>query len=247
VQKQKTFCAHRLAKNKKMDMTELYPSCPFTAKDGGRISIIMGPMFSGKTTELLRRVRRHSVARNNVLIIKHGRDTRYSPTSVMTHEGDHVDVSTTTPALQDTVLSLSSSSSSSPSTGLVKKMVPPRTRTALLLRNDIAAEDIEWAHVIGIDEGQFYEDLVEFCHTLAQCGKICLVAALDGDFRRRPFGHVLELVPFAEEVIKLQAVCMQCHQETAAFSKRITSQVQTQELIGGADHYIACCRSCWSK
>lgn len=38
----------------------------------GQIQLILGPMFSGKTTELLRRTRRHTLARQEVLLIKHG-------------------------------------------------------------------------------------------------------------------------------------------------------------------------------
>ena len=43
-------------------------------------------------------------------------------------------------------------------------------------------------------EGQFFPDLPEFCEALLAAGKTVLVAALDGDFRRRPFGRVLELM-----------------------------------------------------
>src|SRR5437763_1686028 len=64
-------------------------------------------------------------------------------------------------------------------------------------------------------------DLVEFCESMANAGKIILVAALDGTFERKvcfggllsrgslagldwqPFGSVLQLVPLAEQVIKL--------------------------------------------
>lgn len=97
--------------------------------------------------------------------------------------------------------------------------------------------------VIGIDEGQFFPDIVEFCETVANAGKIVIVAALDGTFQRRPFGHVLELIPLAEDVVKLKAVCMSC-QGDAAFSKRLGSEMEV-ELIGGADKYVAVCRSCY--
>lgn len=43
----------------------------------GEIQIIFGPMFSGKTTELLRRIRRYQVAKNNCLVVKYKNDTRY--------------------------------------------------------------------------------------------------------------------------------------------------------------------------
>ena len=44
--------------------------------------------------------------------------------------------------------------------------------------------------VFAIDEAQFFEDLMEFCVQAAeQDGKLVLVAGLDGDFRRQPFGQ----------------------------------------------------------
>ncbi len=71
-----------------------------------------------------------------------------------------------------------------------------------------------------------------------------LVAALDGDFRRRPFGRVLELVPLAEEVTKLSAVCVSCTR-AAAFTKRTVAS-EALELVGGAESYVPTCRECFS-
>ena len=97
--------------------------------------------------------------------------------------------------------------------------------------------------VIGIDEGQFFPDVVDWCEEMANRGKIVLVAALDGTFQRRPFQDILSLVPLAEEVTKLQAVCMACFKD-AAFSKRISEEAGL-EVIGGADKYMAVCRQCY--
>lgn len=54
----------------------------------GRIELILGPMFSGKSTELLRRLRRHELASKKVVLVKHMADDRYSPDSkgVLTHD-----------------------------------------------------------------------------------------------------------------------------------------------------------------
>jgi thymidine kinase len=77
--------------------------------------------------------------------------------------------------------------------------------------------------VIGIDEGQFFPDLVEFCEMMADAGKTVIVAALNGTFQRKPFGSVLDLIPLAESVDKLNAVCMICFKD-ASFTKRITKE-----------------------
>ena len=51
-----------------------------------RLELICGCMFSGKTEELLRRIRREKPG--SVLVVKHGRDTRYRPDRVVTHSQD---------------------------------------------------------------------------------------------------------------------------------------------------------------
>jgi thymidine kinase len=52
----------------------------------GRVELILGPMFAGKTTELLRRVDRAKLARRRCIVMKYGRDIRYSQDSVATHD-----------------------------------------------------------------------------------------------------------------------------------------------------------------
>uniref|UniRef100_A0A3Q3LTM9 Thymidine kinase n=1 Tax=Mastacembelus armatus TaxID=205130 RepID=A0A3Q3LTM9_9TELE len=99
------------------------------------------------------------------------------------------------------------------------------------------------ACVIGIDEGQFFPDTVEFCEEMANLGKTVIVAALDGTFQRKPFGNILNLVPLAESVVKLHAVCMQCYKE-AAYTMRLGTEKEV-EVIGGADKYQAVCRRCY--
>ena len=74
--------------------------------------------------------------------------------------------------------------------------------------------------VVAIDEGQFYPNIVEFCEELANEGIIVMVAALDGTFQRKPFGNIINLLPVAEKVTKLTAVCVYCANE-ASFTQRV--------------------------
>jgi len=60
---------------------------------------------------------------------------------------------------------------------------------------------------------------VEVSEHLANSGIIVIIAALDGTFQRKPFGNILNLVPLAEQVTKLSAVCIECGRE-AAFTRR---------------------------
>ncbi|KFW08466.1 Thymidine kinase, cytosolic, partial [Eurypyga helias] len=101
------------------------------------------------------------------------------------------------------------------------------------------------AAVIGIDEGQFFLDIVEFCEIMANAGKTVIVAALDGTFQRKAFGSILNLVPLAESVVKLNAVCMECYRE-ASYTKRLGAEREV-EVIGGADKYHSVCRVCYFR
>lgn len=187
-----------------MDFPRVFPNSPRKAR--GQIQVIFGPMFSGKSTELMRRVRRFQVAQYNCLVVKYAKDTRYSDTGMATHDKNTMDAVSAN-CLAD---------------------VRPLAMKAC---------------VIGIDEGQFFPDTVAFAEEMANLGKIIIVAALDGTFQRKAFGNILSLVPLAESVVKLHAVCMQCYKE-AAYTKRIGAEKEV-EVIGGADKYQAVCRKCY--
>lgn len=70
-----------------------------------------------------------------------------------------------------------------------------------------------------------------------------IVAALDATFERKKFGNIINLLPLAESVVKLSAVCVHCYRE-AAFTKRIVDSKEV-ELIGGSDVYQPVCRQCY--
>ena len=59
---------------------------PLKEKLRGRIECIVGPMFSGKSTELLRRLKRHEIAGSKILRVKFAEDCRYSNESIATHD-----------------------------------------------------------------------------------------------------------------------------------------------------------------
>ncbi|XP_055801291.1 thymidine kinase-like [Solanum dulcamara] len=99
----------------------------------------------------------------------------------------------------------------------------------------------EKVDVIGIDEAQFFDDLYDFCCNAADIdGKTVIVAGLDGDYLRRKFGSVLDIIPIADTVTKLTARCELCGKR-AFFTLRKTDEMQ-KELIGGANMYMPVCR-----
>eukprot|EP00898_Chlorokybus_atmophyticus_P005801 jgi/Chlat1/6221/Chrsp44S09039 len=177
------------------------PPSPSTGRtEGGRIELIFGPMFSGKTTELARRAGRLIRQGKNCLIVKYKGDVRYNARRLATH---------------DTV---------------VDWTCEARPCVALAEVANVVAGGAYCA--IAIDEGQFFADVVEYCERWANEGKIVIVAALDGTFERKPFKRVLELVPLAESVVKLNAVCTSCHGD-AAFTKRTVEATQVEVRARG--------------
>lgn len=80
---------------------------------------------------------------------------------------------------------------------------------------------------------------------MANLGKIVIVAALDGDFQRRPFKNIINLYPLCEKIEKLSAVCRSCG-GFASFTLRTISNSEI-EVIGGEDIYKAVCRLCYLK
>jgi thymidine kinase len=65
----------------------------------GRIEVICGPMFAGKTEELLRRVRRAVIAGRNVVVVGHALDARHGTDRLASHAGlDHPSTTASAPA-----------------------------------------------------------------------------------------------------------------------------------------------------
>ena len=60
-------------------------------RNTGWIEIICGSMFSGKSEELIRRVKRARIARQKVVVLKPAIDTRFSSSDVVSHGGDKIE------------------------------------------------------------------------------------------------------------------------------------------------------------
>jgi len=57
----------------------------------GTIEVICGPMFAGKSEELIRRIKRLLIAKKTALIFKHALDTRYDDKKIVAHSGASLD------------------------------------------------------------------------------------------------------------------------------------------------------------
>jgi thymidine kinase len=106
----------------------------------------------------------------------------------------------------------------------------------------VESDEYDDAQVVAVDEAQFFKGLRPFVEQALKEEKHVILTGLDGDFRQRVFGELLELIPLADDVTKLKALCMECLDGTLGpFTKR-TSKRTEQELIGECDVYRAVCR-----
>lgn len=186
-----------------------------TQKGVGSVHLILGPMFAGKTTRLLERVKQLEESVDaNVLLLKSDKDTRYAKDKVVTHDGRG------------------------------RECFPVKSLELEVVVKTVGDRKWNECDVVAVDEAQFLTNLYEFCRVAAdEHDKIVLVAGLNGDFKRETFGEVQETLPLCDSVTKLTARC-KCGRP-ALFSKRIVNVGDGQELVGGADKYLPACRRCF--
>ena len=172
-------------------------------------------MFSGKSSELLRRLKRFESIDVSTLLVTSHLDTR----SYGTHDG-------------------------------VKVISKPLRKLCDL----IGTPEYENARVIAVDEAQFFTDLLEFVKRTERSDKTFIIAGLDADSNREPFGQILLCIPLCDDVVKLKALDAR-DGSPAVFSRKkntggsggsggsgeSTDQIQ----IGGAEAYEAVSRKTW--
>ena len=175
-------------------------------KETGWIEVIAGCMFSGKTEELIRRLRRAQIAKQTVKIFKPKIDNRYSTTAIVSHSDQFL--------------------------------------PSILINN--INEVLEYspsAHVIGIDEAQFFSnDMIAVCNKLANQGKRVIVAGLDQDYRGIPFEPMPQLLAIAEYITKTLAICVVCGNPADKTQRKTKSSERV--IVGASDIYEARCRKC---
>jgi thymidine kinase len=188
-----------------------------TQNRSGRLEIVAGVMFSGKSEELIRRIRRALIAKRRVRVFKSHLDARY--------EGLH---------------------RVSSHTGIAIEALPI-DRADEILRQVGDPNEVD---VVAVDEVQFLDvGIVEVATHLAERGVRVICAGTDTDFRGEPFGMMGHLMAIAEEVTKLQAICVICG-DLACRNQRLVDGHPAKwdmpvVMVGGSESYEARCRSCF--
>jgi len=179
--------------------------------------MIVGPMFSGKTAELIRRVDLARRGQLSVRVFFPGRDTRATGRAISSRAGTRTEA------------------------------------TAV----DESAQILDYVDstvdLVAIDEASFFDaGLESVARTLLSLPCWIVVAGLDLDFRGEPFGPVPNLLALADNVDKLSAVCVSCHDLQATRTQRL---IDGEPAAGGAQivvelsddrvRYEARCGRCW--
>lgn len=181
--------------------------------------LIVGPMFSGKSSMLLNYERRFKIAKKNILTINHSFDVRYSEEGkIVTHDK--------TRSLSENHLSLT--------TEQLNKIIENKYG------------NFENVDVMLIDEIQFFDNLDEFIAHWTNAGKTIIGAGLNSDYRKKPFPNMNNLFSIADKIVHICATC-KCCGEDAPFTKRLVNESKEQVVIGGAESYEPRCRKCFMQ
>jgi thymidine kinase len=180
------------------------------------LTLVIGCMFSGKSSYLLSCIRAYKEIGSSIFIITSNLDKRYSDEPmIVNHSKESFKADIAVDDLFDAIIN----------TGFLQ------------------------AKVIIIEEAQFHKNLADFVVMAVDIHeKHVIVAGLDGDANRNPFGEVLNLVPLADNIVKLKAICKKCSDENlvtdALFSSKIINNSSSLDLVdvGGSDKYESLCR-----
>lgn len=183
-------------------------------------------MWSGKTTELLRRYDRKVLAKVPCLLVKHCSDTRYDHEDhIVTHVNTYGLHSKGQASIYDTI-------------------------SNLIIGEKLYSDNGRNIDTIFIDEIQFFSDK-HLCLDLLNIGINVVVAGLNGDFKRHMFPGMDALFASAYDIQMLTAVCSKCYKDachTARITHKNRSQPQYQQLqVGGSDMYQAVCLRCYQS
>lgn len=193
----------------------------------GYLELILGPMFSGKTSRIVEIYKQCKFCNISVTVINHTIDNRYDDELLSTHDKIKI------PCIKTERLS-------------------DVWANYINLEEDISkiprVQDkfkVGTSDVILINEGQFFEDLYDIVVEMLKQDKKVYICGLDGDFERKKFGQILDLIPLCDKVHKLTSLCSLCKDGTRGiFSMRLTSE--TEQTVVGSENYIPVCRKCYN-
>jgi thymidine kinase len=194
------------------------PKKPF-----GTIKLILGPMFSGKTSELIRLSKIETIRCKKILYVKYKGDVRYGDNKyIVSHDGHKIR------AVYVERLS---------------ELPEVLSRLSNVPEFDLENLNVQEQDIVMIDEGQFFDDIVEFCHAMTKKGVNFIISALNSKYDGSEWKNVSGLVAISEDIVKLNSVCTQCKGVGSFTFRKVSSN--EDRLIGGPESYMTVCRTCW--
>ena len=151
-----------------------------TPRETGWIEVICGSMFSGKTEELMRRLRLAQIAKQRVGIFKPKIDDRYASDAIVSHVGRRIPSIAIADAHE-----------------IWDKVVDADGKAQF---DVVGIDEVQF----------FGLDVVEVCERMADRGLRVIVSGLDQDSRGVPFEPIPQLLAVAEFITKNLAICMVC-------------------------------------
>jgi len=160
----------------------------------GKIKVIAGEMFSGKSRELSRLIERALIADLEVAVVYPHFAVRSSPRDIARRMSELIGRWTLHPILDGR-------------SDLINRSIPDTVDV-------IAIDEAQF----------FNDDLPAWARRWRHQGKTVVLAGLDMDYEEHPFGCMGQLLCLADEVMKVHAVCTICKQQDAFISHRLTPE-----------------------
>lgn len=180
-----------------------------------KLEVICGPMFAGKTEELIRRVKRCVLAGQKVQVFKPLMDHRFGVDRITSHGKTDLEIAT----------------------GV--KPVAIEEEDRLAIRDDTAVVAFDEAQFFGTDW------LTSIIEGLVSDGVRVICAGLDNNTYGEPFGSMPALLAKADEITKLKAICVCCKEDAnRTFRDKPYGDGKAVE-IGGMGLYEPRCLKCW--
>lgn len=187
----------------------------------GNLELILGPMFAGKTTELIRIIRRYCISNNKCILVKYHGDVRYNKES-------------------ETVCTIHTHDDY---TNLPKEVIVKDS-------SNINITELLEYDVIGFDECQFIENIKELISELIINDKRVICSGLSADFKLNMFKNIIDLIPISNSIYLLSAICIYCNKDANCSYRHINLPKDDENcsiLIGGKEKYHPVCFSCYNN
>lgn len=170
------------------------------------ITLILGPMMAGKSTEMIRLLKRGLISKKKCIFLRSYTDTR----------------------------------------DFIARDIKVKDIEIKWINDDADVDYLLDYDVIGIDEIQFLSSklLLKVIKLLRGKDKHLILSGLSATSEQKPFESVSAVIPYADNITKLNAICTKCGSELGSYTKYIGEEKKTGKILVGEEVYTAVCENC---